>query len=269
MMPRATRCRKKRCCRELGHGGRVFKPRAVPFDELEEIHLGLDEFEAFLGRVLQVPDGESPNAQSLRNTVTDEQALPLVQTLGFEDVRAFRKQFGIRRDEPITGLKLMTALRSLNLAQGRDEVFWMGLHEACQGYALLDEGQLARAGGGHAGQHQFRGGPEIRGVADRRGQAGVHEVEDGVSAGIAHGQDILVASGTREFGSHYFQAGQFEQVCDDPGGSGLASRHTRSYEQYGGDLKWNSFRLGHISAHGQLFFASVQMPLVFDLHHLG
>lgn len=33
----------------------------------------------------------------------------------------------------------------LAMAQGRDEVFWMGLHEACQGYALLDEGQLARA----------------------------------------------------------------------------------------------------------------------------
>ena len=33
----------------------------------------------------------------------------------------------------------------LATAQGRDEVFWMGLHEACQGYALLDEGQLARA----------------------------------------------------------------------------------------------------------------------------
>jgi hypothetical protein len=33
----------------------------------------------------------------------------------------------------------------LATAQGRDEVFWMGLHEACQGYALLDAGQLARA----------------------------------------------------------------------------------------------------------------------------
>ena len=33
----------------------------------------------------------------------------------------------------------------LAMAQGRDEVFWMGLHEACQGYALLQEGQLAKA----------------------------------------------------------------------------------------------------------------------------
>ena len=37
------------------------------------------------------------------------------------------------------------AAEGLATAQGRDEVFWMGLHEACQGYALLDEGQLARA----------------------------------------------------------------------------------------------------------------------------
>lgn len=33
----------------------------------------------------------------------------------------------------------------LATAQGRDEVFWMGLHEACQGYALLDGGQLVKA----------------------------------------------------------------------------------------------------------------------------
>lgn len=33
----------------------------------------------------------------------------------------------------------------LAVAQGRDEVFWMGLHEACQGYALLDGGQMPKA----------------------------------------------------------------------------------------------------------------------------
>jgi predicted DNA-binding protein (UPF0251 family) len=53
------RCRKKRCCRELGHGGRVFKPRAVPFDELEEIRLGLDEFEALRLCDLEDHDQES------------------------------------------------------------------------------------------------------------------------------------------------------------------------------------------------------------------
>jgi hypothetical protein len=33
----------------------------------------------------------------------------------------------------------------LNFAQGRDEVFWCGLHETCEGYALLVDGQLAPA----------------------------------------------------------------------------------------------------------------------------
>ncbi len=29
----------------------------------------------------------------------------------------------------------------LAMAQGRDEVFWMGLNEACEGFALLDGGK--------------------------------------------------------------------------------------------------------------------------------
>ena len=33
----------------------------------------------------------------------------------------------------------------LAMAQGRDEAFWMGLHEACEGYALLSQNQLAKA----------------------------------------------------------------------------------------------------------------------------
>ena len=39
------RCRKQRCCRRLD-GQLVYKPRAVPFSDLEVVHLGLDEFEA-------------------------------------------------------------------------------------------------------------------------------------------------------------------------------------------------------------------------------
>lgn len=33
----------------------------------------------------------------------------------------------------------------LATAQGRDEAFWMGLHEACEGYALLDDDDMAKA----------------------------------------------------------------------------------------------------------------------------
>lgn len=33
----------------------------------------------------------------------------------------------------------------LNFAVGRDEAFWMGLHETCEGYALLADGQFAKA----------------------------------------------------------------------------------------------------------------------------
>jgi hypothetical protein len=33
----------------------------------------------------------------------------------------------------------------LATAQGRDEAFWMGLNEACEGYALLNLGQMAKA----------------------------------------------------------------------------------------------------------------------------
>ena len=37
------------------------------------------------------------------------------------------------------------AAEGLAGAQGRDEAFWMGLGEACEGYALLMGGQLDRA----------------------------------------------------------------------------------------------------------------------------
>ncbi len=43
------------------------------------------------------------------------------------------------------GESVQESAEGLALAQGRDEVFWMGLHEACQGYALLDKGQMAQA----------------------------------------------------------------------------------------------------------------------------
>lgn len=43
------------------------------------------------------------------------------------------------------GEAVQESAEGLAFAQGRDEVFWMGLHEACQGFALLDQGQLANA----------------------------------------------------------------------------------------------------------------------------
>jgi len=43
------------------------------------------------------------------------------------------------------GEAVQESAEGLALAQGRSEVFWMGLHETCQGYALLDVGQLSRA----------------------------------------------------------------------------------------------------------------------------
>lgn len=39
------RCRKKRCCRELG-GSKLFKPRGIPGRELSITEIELDEFEA-------------------------------------------------------------------------------------------------------------------------------------------------------------------------------------------------------------------------------
>ncbi len=33
----------------------------------------------------------------------------------------------------------------LAMSQGQDEVFWMGLHEACEGYHLLNQKQLVNA----------------------------------------------------------------------------------------------------------------------------
>jgi hypothetical protein len=43
------------------------------------------------------------------------------------------------------GEAVQQSAEGLALAQGRDEVFWMGLHEACQGYALLSANDLAKA----------------------------------------------------------------------------------------------------------------------------
>ena len=37
------------------------------------------------------------------------------------------------------------AAEGLAAAQGREEAFWMGLHDACQGYAELDAGRFDRA----------------------------------------------------------------------------------------------------------------------------
>ena len=37
------------------------------------------------------------------------------------------------------------AAEGLNTARGRGEAFWMGLHEACEGYVALDAGDLPRA----------------------------------------------------------------------------------------------------------------------------
>ncbi len=34
-----------------------------------------------------------------------------------------------------------SSAEGLAVAQGRDEVFWMGLNEACEGFSLLDEQQ--------------------------------------------------------------------------------------------------------------------------------
>ena len=37
------------------------------------------------------------------------------------------------------------AADGLATAQGRDEAFWMGLHDACEGYAQIAAGQVDRA----------------------------------------------------------------------------------------------------------------------------
>jgi hypothetical protein len=36
---------------------------------------------------------------------------------------------------------IASSSEGLATAQGRDEAFWMGLNEACEGFALLDEGK--------------------------------------------------------------------------------------------------------------------------------
>ncbi len=49
--------------------------------------------------------------------------------------------FNSRRYEAAT----RHAAEGLATAQGRDEAFWMGLHEACEGYVDLDAGRFDRA----------------------------------------------------------------------------------------------------------------------------
>ncbi len=39
------RCKKKRCCRLLD-SDKIYKPIAIPFDELEIVEVNIDEFEA-------------------------------------------------------------------------------------------------------------------------------------------------------------------------------------------------------------------------------
>jgi len=38
-----------------------------------------------------------------------------------------------------------SSAEGLTMAQGRDEAFWMGLHEACEGFELLDGSKWAPA----------------------------------------------------------------------------------------------------------------------------
>lgn len=51
------------------------------------------------------------------------------------------KSFNLRRYEEA----VRHSAEGLAFAVGRDEAFWMGLNEVCEGYALLDDGQIARA----------------------------------------------------------------------------------------------------------------------------
>lgn len=51
------------------------------------------------------------------------------------------KQFNLRRYEQAARV----SGEGLARARGRDEAFWMGLQEACEGYALLAAGQLPKA----------------------------------------------------------------------------------------------------------------------------
>lgn len=49
--------------------------------------------------------------------------------------------FNLRRYEDA----VISSAEGLNMAQGRDEAFWMGLNEACEGFALLDDKRWAMA----------------------------------------------------------------------------------------------------------------------------
>jgi len=56
----------------------------------------------------------------------------LQQTISAFNLRQFRE--AVRQ-----------SAEGLAMAQGRDEAFWMGLHEACEGYEALTSGELAKA----------------------------------------------------------------------------------------------------------------------------
>lgn len=51
------------------------------------------------------------------------------------------KHFNLREYEQAVRF----SAEGLATAEGRDEAFWMGLNEACEGYALLNQKQVGRA----------------------------------------------------------------------------------------------------------------------------
>ena len=51
------------------------------------------------------------------------------------------RHFNLRRYDEAT----LQATEGLNTARGRDEAFWMGLTEACEGYSLIMADQMDRA----------------------------------------------------------------------------------------------------------------------------
>lgn len=51
------------------------------------------------------------------------------------------RSFNLRHYDKAAG----HAAEGLATAQGRDEAFWMGLHDTCEGYAQIDAGQIDRA----------------------------------------------------------------------------------------------------------------------------
>lgn len=51
------------------------------------------------------------------------------------------RAFNLRKYDRAVG----HAAEGLATAHGREEAFWMGLHDACEGYVDLDKGQMDRA----------------------------------------------------------------------------------------------------------------------------